>query len=48
MYFLHNMEKLCNFSEVLWRKHGKSNYQNGKYGNCMETVCGVVPFMEVL
>ena len=21
----------------LWRKHGKSNYQNGKYGDCMES-----------
>ena len=21
----------------LWRKHGKSNYKNGWYGDCMET-----------
>ena len=26
---LHNVEKLCDLSEVLWGKHGKSNNQNG-------------------
>ena len=46
--FLHNMEKLCNLSEVLWRKHGKCNYQNGYYGECMETMLRVILFMEML
>ena len=33
--FVHNMEKLCNLRGVLWRKHGKSNYQNGYNGDSL-------------
>ena len=48
----------CVFS-IMWRnyviclrflltKHGKSNYQNGKYGDSMETVLRVILFMVKL
>ena len=40
------MEKLCNLSKVLGRKHGKSNHQNGKYGHRTETVWRVILFMR--
>ena len=42
MCFLHNMEKLCGFSEVSMEKSGKANYQNGWYGDCMEPVWRVI------
>ena len=29
MCFMLNIEKSCNLFEILWRKHGKSIYQNG-------------------
>ena len=33
-----------------WREHGKSNCQNGWFGDCMEIVWRVVPvhFIEIL
>ena len=37
MCFLQFMEKLCNFLRFLWRRHDKSNYQNGQYGDCIES-----------
>ena len=48
MCFLHNMEKLSNFSEVLLREHVESNYQNGQYGDRMAKVCRAILFMEIL
>ena len=47
MSFLHNMEELCNLSEVLWRKNSESNYQDSKYGDCMGTVRRVILSMEI-
>ena len=42
------MGKLCSFSEVHMEKHGKSNTQNGWYGDCIEKVWKVILFMEIL
>ena len=35
---------ISNLSGVLWRIRGKSNYQNFKYGEFMETVRAVILF----
>ena len=36
------------YLEFSLRRHGKSNYQKGLYGDCMETVWRVILFMEIL
>ena len=38
MCSLHDREKSCNLSEIFMEKHGKSNYQSGWYGDCVETM----------
>ena len=43
-FFGENMQ----FSQDLWRKRGKSDYQSGYDGDCMEMVWRVILFMEIL
>ena len=36
------------FLRFSWRKHDESNYQNGYYDSCIETVWGVILLMQFL
>ena len=48
MCFLHDMGNNAICLRFLWRKHGKSNSQHGKYVDCMETDTFCEDFMVKL